>query len=55
MVEKKLHKGSVIVADNVGVLTDQMKEYLDYVRSSRNYKSEYIPFGKDGVEVSVKL
>src|SRR5271157_5636004 len=26
MVEKKLHKGSVIVADNVGVSTDQMKE-----------------------------
>jgi len=55
LVEKKLHKGSVIVADNVGVLADQMKEYLDCVRSSGKYKSEYTPFGEDGVEVSVKL
>jgi predicted O-methyltransferase YrrM len=55
LVEKKSHKGSVIVADNVGFLTDQMKEYLDYVRSSGKYKSEYTPFGEDGVEVSVKL
>jgi predicted O-methyltransferase YrrM len=55
LVEKKLHKGSVIVGDNVGVSTDQMKEYLDHVRSSGKYKSEYTPFGKDGVEVSIKL
>jgi predicted O-methyltransferase YrrM len=55
LVEKKIHKGSVIVADNVGVSTDQMKEYLDHVRSSGKYKSECTPFGKDGVEVSVKL
>jgi predicted O-methyltransferase YrrM len=55
LVEKKLHKGSVIVADNAGFLADQMKEYLDYVRSSGKYKSEYTPFGEDGVEVSVKL
>ncbi|MGD0029467.1 MAG: O-methyltransferase [Candidatus Bathyarchaeia archaeon] len=54
LVEKKLHKGSVIVADNVGFFADQTKEYLDYVRSSGKYKSEYTPFGKDGVEVSVK-
>ena len=55
LVEKKLHKGSVIVADNVGLMADQMKEYLDYVRSSGKYKSEYTSFGEDGVEVSVKL
>jgi predicted O-methyltransferase YrrM len=55
LVEKKLHKGSVIVADNVGFLADQMKEYLDHVRSSGKYKSEHTPFGEDGVEVSVKL
>jgi predicted O-methyltransferase YrrM len=55
LVEKKLHKGSVVVADNVGIFANQTKEYLDYMRSSDKYKSEYTPFGEDGVEVSVKL
>jgi predicted O-methyltransferase YrrM len=55
LVEKKLHKGSVIVADNAGVFADQMKEYLDCVRSSGKYTSEYMPFSEDGIEVSVKL
>jgi len=55
LVQKRLHKGSMIVADNAGIFADQMKEYLDYVRSSGNYASEYMPFGEDGVEVSVKL
>ena len=55
LIERKLHKGSVIVADNAGVSADQMKEYLDYVRSSGKYTSEYMSFGEDGVEVSVKL
>jgi predicted O-methyltransferase YrrM len=55
LVEKKLHKGSVIVADNAGISFDQMKDYLAYVRSSGKYTSEYLPFGEDGVEVSIKL
>jgi len=55
LVEGRLHKGTVIVADNAGIFADQMKEYLDYVRSSGKYTSKYIPFGEDGVEVSVKL
>lgn len=55
LIEKKLHRGSVVVADNAGIFADQMKEYLDYVRSSGKYTSEYIPFSEDGVEVSVKL
>jgi predicted O-methyltransferase YrrM len=55
LVEKKLHKGSVIVADNAGIFADQMREYLDYVRFSGKYASEYMSFGEDGVEVSVKL
>ena len=55
LVEKKLHKGSVVVADNAGIFADQMKEYLDYVRSPGSYTSEYMRFGEDGVEVSVKL
>jgi len=53
LVEKKFHKGSVIVADNVGIFADQTKKYLDYVRFSGNYTSKYMPFGEDGIEVSV--
>lgn len=55
LVEDKLHKGSVVVADNAGIFADQMRDYLDYVRSSGNYNSKYVPTGEDGLEVSVKL
>ena len=55
LVEDKLHQGSVVVADNAGIFSDQMKDYLDYVRNSGNYKSRYVPAGEDGVEISVKL
>jgi predicted O-methyltransferase YrrM len=55
LAEDKLHKGSVIVADNAGIFARQMRNYLDYVRSSGKYKSKYVPVGEDGLEVSVKL
>jgi len=55
LIEDKLHKGSIIVADNAGIFAEQMKDYLDYVRHSSKYSSKYIPVGEDGVEVSVKL
>ena len=55
LVERKLHRGSVVVADNAGIFADQMKDYLNHVRSSRKYSSKYESFGEDGVEVSVKL
>jgi predicted O-methyltransferase YrrM len=55
LVEDKLHKGSVVVADNAGISADQMRDYLDYVRSSGKYRSRYEPMGDDGLEVSVKL
>jgi predicted O-methyltransferase YrrM len=55
LVEDKLHEGSVVVADNAGISADQMKDYLDYVRSSGKYRSRYIPVDEDGLEVSVKL
>jgi predicted O-methyltransferase YrrM len=55
LVEDKLHQGSVIVADNAGTFANQMKSYLDYVRSSGKYRSRYVPVGEDGLEVSVKL
>jgi predicted O-methyltransferase YrrM len=55
LIEGKLHKGSVVVADNAGVSAVQMRDYLGYVRSSGKYTSEYLPCGEDGVEVSIKL
>ena len=54
LVEPKLHKGSVLVADNAGIFADQMKDYLEYVRSSGKYTSKYIQVGEDGLEISTK-
>jgi predicted O-methyltransferase YrrM len=55
LMENKLHKGTVIVADNAGIFADQMRDYLDYVRNSGKYRSTYFQVGEDGVEVSLKL
>ncbi len=55
LVELRLHKESVVVADNAGIFANQMRDYLDYVRSSGKYTSRYMPVGEDGLEVSVKL
>ena len=61
-VEKNLHKGSVIVADNVGIFKDQMQDYLEYVRKKGPYKSrtletllEFSDSTKDAIEISEKL
>lgn len=54
-IENKLKKGSVIIADNAGIMRQQMKEYLDYVKSSGKYESLYFPCGSDGLEISYKL
>jgi len=55
MIEKKLHQGSVVVADNAGAYMYSMKDYLDYIRNSGRYKSRFIQQGEDGLEVSIKL
>ena len=55
LVEDKLFKSTVVFADNAGIFADQMRDYLDYVRNSGNYKSRYVQVGDDGVEISVKL
>jgi predicted O-methyltransferase YrrM len=59
---KNLKKGSIIVADNVEVSKNEMRDYLEYVRSSGIYKSETIetilefrPNIKDAIEVSIKV
>lgn len=55
LAEDKLHKGTVVFADNAGIFADQMSEYLDYVRNSGKYRSRYVQVGDDGVEISLKL
>jgi len=55
LAEPKLKKGGVVFADNVKMFASAMKNYLDYVRSSGKYRSEFIDVGFDGDEVSVKL
>ena len=55
LVEDKLHKGTVIVADNAGTSARMMRNYLDYVRNSGKYESQFIRVGWDGMEVSIKL
>lgn len=61
-VEKNLHKGSVIVADNVGIFGGQMQDYLEYVRTKGPYKSrtietllEFSDTTKDAMEISERL
>lgn len=54
LVEGKMHRGSVVVADNAGAYAYLMRNYLDYVRNSGRYKSWFIQVGNDGLEVSIK-
>lgn len=61
-VERLLHKGSVVVADNVRSHLAEIKPYLDYVRGSKAYSSSFkegLPNwgtdAPDAVEISVRL
>ena len=65
-IERLLHKGSVVAADNVKSHPVEVAGYLDYVRNSGKFKSEYREtpnnyrfgagrFEADAVEVSVML
>jgi predicted O-methyltransferase YrrM len=65
-VEHLLHKGSVVVADNVKSHAAAVSDYLDYVRNSHKFRSTYkeapasLRYGTgqveaDAVEVSVRL
>jgi predicted O-methyltransferase YrrM len=60
-IEEKLHQGSVVVADNVGIFRDQMMDYLNYVRTTGRYRSrtvetllEFSDTTKDAMEISEK-
>jgi predicted O-methyltransferase YrrM len=55
LCEGKLKKGGVVFADNVKAFAGPMRDFLDYVRRSGAYESEYIDAGYDGVEISKKL
>lgn len=55
LLEDKLRVGAVVVADNAGIFADQMRDYLDYVRSSGRFRSHFVRVGGDGLEISVKL
>lgn len=57
--EPLLNPGAVIVADNAGIFSKSLTEYLNYVRGSGRYESEYIESTleyrdevPDGLEVS---
>lgn len=57
-----LNKRAVVVADNVIMYEDEMKDYLDYVRNSGNYISrttkttlEFNKKIKDALEVSINV
>jgi predicted O-methyltransferase YrrM len=55
LVEDKLKKGAIIVADNVGKFAAETKDYITYIRTSGKYASRYVSVGDDGLEISVKL
>ena len=55
LIENRLHKGSVVVADNAGIFAYQMRDYLKYVRCSERYRSKFVAVDEDGIEISVKL
>ncbi|KHO47754.1 MAG: O-methyltransferase YrrM [archaeon GW2011_AR5] len=53
--EPKTTKNATVVADNAKRFANDMKDFLDYVRNSGNYRSELRDFGADGVEVSRRI
>ncbi len=55
LCEAKMHKGTVVVADNAKIFAGEMGDYLNHVRNSGMYRSEFHDFGFDGMEVSVRL
>ena len=57
-----LKRGTIVVADNVEISKNEMRDYLEYVRNSTIYESktietkvEFTPNVKDELEVSIKV
>ena len=55
LLEDKIEKGAIIVADNAGKFATEMKDYLEYIRTSNKYQSRYVSIADDGLEISIKL
>jgi len=58
LLEPKLKPGALVVADNVMRSADDMKDFLDYVRTSPNYDTVTIMASqekKDGMTISYKI
>jgi predicted O-methyltransferase YrrM len=58
LLEPKLKPGAVIVADNVIVSANAMKDFLDYIQESPSYDTVIIRASmekKDGMSVSYKI
>jgi len=58
IIEPKLKRGAVVVADNAIKSERQMKDYLDYVNTSPNYDTALIRASmdkNDGMTVSCKI
>lgn len=55
LIEDNLHKGSVIVADNTNISTYAMRKYLDCVRNSGKYESQFMQVNWGKMEISMKL
>lgn len=62
LAEKNLKKGSVVVADNVGIFQNNMLDYLEYVRHTDMYKSytvhtklEFSNDIEDAIEITMKI
>lgn len=59
LVEKHLRKGSIVVADNVGIFHDKVKDYLELVNHSGKYESKTITVslglreGNDAMAISI--
>jgi len=55
LAENKLSPNAIVVADNVKIFEDELRDYLDYVRQNANYNSENYEFGDDAMEVSFRV
>lgn len=61
LAEKNLKIGGVVVADNAGIFEREMRDYLEYVRKSGNYRSRTakvrLEFSDvlDAMEISVRV
>jgi len=49
----RLHKKAVIAADNAGTHPRQMRDYLDFIRTAKDFDSVFVPIG-NGIELSMR-